>query len=77
MFAINKLLTPVTYSTAVDIAHFSMQLAVICTVSCQSGAFRCSNGQCIRSSDRCDGSQDCTDGSDETGCKLYYIHTNI
>ena len=41
---------------------------IICTVSCQSGAFRCSNGQCVRSSDRCDGIRDCSDGSDETGC---------
>ena len=41
---------------------------ITCTVSCQSGAFRCSNGQCILSSDRCDGNLDCTDGSDETGC---------
>ena len=40
----------------------------ICTVSCGSGAFRCSNGTCIRSSRRCDGNRDCTDGSDETGC---------
>ena len=40
----------------------------ICTASCQSRAFLCSNGQCVRSSDRCDGIRDCTDGSDETGC---------
>ena len=46
----------------------STLLVTFCTVSCQSGAFRCSNGQCISSSDRCDGSLDCTDGSDETGC---------
>ena len=43
-------------------------LATICTVSCQSGAFRCNNGMCISSSDRCDGNRDCTDGSDEIGC---------
>ena len=48
--------------------YLSTILVTFCTVSCQSGAFRCSNGQCISSSDRCDGSLDCTDGSDETGC---------
>ena len=38
------------------------------TASCQSGAYRCSNGQCIQFTDRCDGTRDCTDGSDEIGC---------
>ena len=41
---------------------------ITCTVSCQSGAFWCSNGQCISSADRCDGNQDCTDGTDESEC---------
>ena len=40
----------------------------ICTDSCQSGAFRCSNGQCISSFERCDGNRNCINGSDETGC---------
>ena len=60
-------------------------IATICTVSCQSGAFRCNNGTCISSSDRCDGNRDCTDGSDEIGCSklLNYlvwwirIHTSV
>ena len=61
-------------------------IATICTVSCQSGAFRCNNGTCISSSDRCDGNRDCIDGSDETGCSgklLNYlvwwmrIHTSV
>ena len=43
-------------------------LTVICTVSCQTGSFRCNNGTCISSSNHCDGNRDCTDGSDETGC---------
>ena len=50
------------------VAIFQHSFFITCTVSCQSGAFRCSNGQCISSTDRCDGNQDCTDGSDETGC---------
>ena len=50
----------------------------ICTVSCQSGAAQCSNGQCIPSSLHCDGTQHCTNGSDEIGCgklvtKLYSL----
>ena len=46
--------------------RLSFELTI--TVFCSSGAFRCTNGQCVRSSDRCDGTRDCTDGSDETGC---------
>lgn len=40
----------------------------ICTDSCQSGVFQCSNGQCISSFERCDGNRNCINGSDETGC---------
>lgn len=39
---------------------------------CSSGAFLCSNGQCILSAGLCDGTQDCTDSSDED-CMLYAI----
>ena len=46
-------------------------------VSCGSGAFWCSNHQCINSSNHCDGTRDCTDGSDEIGCgKLCLILEN-
>ena len=48
--------------------QLSMYLTTISTASCQSGAFRCSNGQCIPSSSHCDRVQDCTDGNDETEC---------
>ena len=45
--------------------------------SCGTGAFWCTNGQCIRSSDRCDGTRDCTDGSDETGCSMLCLIPEI
>ena len=60
---------------SVGIAQFS--ILFVYTVSCGSGAFRCRNFQCIRSIRRCDGRRDCTDSSDETGCKLHYLHTNV
>ena len=63
------MLTPVTPTTSLSSYYATFECySVICAASCQSGAFRCNNAQCVRSSDRCDGSQDCTDGSDESGC---------
>ena len=52
-----------------SLRYITTGIPLLYTASCRTGAFRCSNGQCILSSDRCDGSQDCTDGSDETGCR--------
>ena len=49
-------------------AQFILKFELLIAVSCGTGAFRCTNLQCIRSSDRCDGTRDCTDGSDEIGC---------
>ena len=79
--------TAVSFSCFRELAGSCSQTAVnisltiiyyICAASCQSGAFQCSNGQCIRSSDRCDGPFDCTDGSDENGCcKLILTFVNI
>ena len=63
------MLTPATLTTSLSSYYVTFECySVICAASCQSGAFRCNNAQCVRSSDRCDGSQDCTDGSDESGC---------
>ena len=53
------------------------RIFAISTASCQSGAFLCSNGQCIRSSDRCDGTRECTDGGDETGCSKLPSHVTL
>ena len=47
-------------------------LTLLVVVSCESGAFQCSNLQCVRSSDRCDGIRDCSDGTDETGCSKLF-----
>jgi len=44
------------------------ELQLNISVFCRSGAFRCSNRQCITPSGRCNGTQECTDGSDETRC---------
>ena len=49
-------------------AQFILKFELLIVVSCGTGAFQCSNLQCIRSSDRGDGTQDYTDGSDEIGC---------
>ena len=49
-------------------AQFILKFELLIAVSCGTGAFRCTNLQCIQSSDRCDGTRDCTDGSDEIGC---------
>ena len=48
--------------------EYLSKLVTICTVFCGSGAFRCSNGTCIRSFRQCDGTVDCIDDSDEIGC---------
>lgn len=37
--------------------------------ACQSGQFRCDNGQCIDNSRRCDHRADCERGEDEYGCQ--------
>ena len=62
--------TAVSFSTIFTVTnlYLNMILVIIFTVSCQSGAFRCSNGTCILSSRRCDGTVNCIDDSDETGC---------
>ena len=73
----------VSFSWFREFSSFCSLIAVdislpISAASCQSGAFRCSNGQCIRSSYRCDKTRHCTDGSDETGCrKLILMFVNI
>nr|XP_040131090.1 kunitz-type protease inhibitor 1 isoform X2 [Ictidomys tridecemlineatus] len=43
----------------------------VCSGSCHSTQFRCSNGCCIDSFLECDDTPDCPDGSDEATCEKY------
>ncbi|XP_006831823.1 PREDICTED: kunitz-type protease inhibitor 1 [Chrysochloris asiatica] len=43
----------------------------VCSDTCQTTQFRCSNGCCIDSFLECDASPDCPDSSDETACEKY------
>ena len=67
------LLLVLVFPTRNVINLFSLTFEPTITVTCSSGAFRCSNRQCIRSSDRCDGNRDCTDGSDERNCSKFLV----
>ena len=63
----SPILTVINSCSIIVISEYNI-LVTICTVSCQSTAFQCSNGTCIFFSRRCDGTVDCIDDSDETGC---------